>query len=113
MKINYHNKRFESVSNSTNGEVSSYTVFHYMQEGNILTGFYSGGLIIKGLLLGKVHEDGCIDMVYQHINATGEIRTGKCLSEPFWDEQGKLHLKESWQWTNGDLSKGSSEIREI
>jgi len=45
--INYNNKFFKPVSNSENGETSNETVFHYKQEGNILTSEYSGGQIIK------------------------------------------------------------------
>jgi hypothetical protein len=36
----YHNKHFRPVQNTENGETSSETVFHYQQEGNILTSEY-------------------------------------------------------------------------
>ncbi|SMD44839.1 hypothetical protein SAMN00777080_3474 [Aquiflexum balticum DSM 16537] len=111
--MNYHNKKFRAIENTENGESSSSTIFHYQQEGRIIDGYYSGGEIEKGFLLGKVENNGNIDMVYQHINKQGEIRTGKCKSTPYFSENGTLRLKEVWQWTNGDQSNGISEIEEI
>ncbi|MBD8490528.1 n-acetylglutamate synthase [Echinicola sp. CAU 1574] len=113
MKINYNNKRFRSISNSGNGEVSSETFFEYKQEGTILTGTYSGGEIIKGQLLGKVNDQGVIAMNYHHLNTKGQLMSGCCKSVPEFLENGKIKLLESWQWTSGDGSVGQSVIEEI
>ncbi|WP_186756744.1 n-acetylglutamate synthase [Echinicola salinicaeni] len=110
--FNYDNRTFRSISNSDNGEVSSETVFHYSQEGEILTARYSGGEIVKGHLIGKVDQNGVINMRYHHINQAGELMTGKCISTPEMMGNGKLRLHESWEWTSGDLSKGTSMIVE-
>ncbi|MDP4934227.1 MAG: hypothetical protein NWR30_05910 [Salibacteraceae bacterium] len=71
--MNYQNKSFRAIQNYDNGETSSETVFHYVQEGNILTSNYSGGKIVKGHLMGKVDENGIITMCYHQINTAGEI----------------------------------------
>lgn len=111
--MNYHGKRFKAVENTPNGESSDSTVFHYCQEEDIIYASYFGGEIQRGHLLGKEDSIGRIQMVYHHINTKGEIRTGKCDSEPYFTEDGKLRLKEVWKWTNGDQSSGISEIEEI
>lgn len=111
--VNYHNKQFRIVNNDDNGETSIETIFLYQQEGNILTAEYSGGSIIKGHLIGLVDENGHIDMRYHQINDQGEIRTGKCISQPEFLENGKIRLHETWQWTSGDFSKGQSIIEEV
>ncbi|MDP4664006.1 MAG: n-acetylglutamate synthase [Salibacteraceae bacterium] len=111
--MNYHNKSFRAIQNSDNGETSSETVFHYVQEGNILTSNYSGGKIVKGHLMGKVDENGIITMCYHQINTAGELMTGTCTSTPEVLPNGKIRLHETWQWTSGDLSKGASIIEEI
>jgi len=111
--MNYHNKKFRPVSNTENGETSEETIFEYKQEGNILTSEYKGGQIIKGHLIGKVDEEGNIEMVYHQINAKGEIMTGKCLSKAEILANGKIRLHETWEWTSGDFSKGKSIIEEI
>jgi hypothetical protein len=111
--MNYNDKVFRAISNSDNGETSSETIFKYFQEGNILTATYAGGVIAKGNIIGKVDENGNIEMRYQHININGEIQTGKCTSIPEVMPNGKIRLHESWQWTSGDMSSGKSIIEEI
>jgi hypothetical protein len=39
--------------------------------------------------------------------------TGKCFSKPEILTNGKIRLHETWQWTSGDLSTGTSIIEEI
>ena len=111
--INYHNKRFRPVQNTENGETSAETIFHYKQKGNILTSEYSGGKIIKGHLIGLVDEAGTIDMRYHQVNDKGELMTGTCQSRPEVLPNGKIRLHETWRWTSGDASEGSSIIEEI
>ena len=110
--INYNNRVFTPVSNSENGETSPDTIFHYKQNGNILTAEYSGGKIMYGHLLGIVDNSGNIDMRYHQVNIQGEIMTGICRSTPEILENGKIRLHENWQWTSGDHSTGNSIIEE-
>jgi len=111
--INYHNKNFRPISNSENGETSAETIFHYKQDGNILTSEYAGGKIKKGLLIGIVDKDGKIEMRYSQVNENNDLMTGICVSMPEIMPNGKIRLHESWQWTSGDLSEGNSVIEEI
>jgi hypothetical protein len=111
--INYHNKRFRPVQNTDNGETSSETIFHYQQEGNILTSGYAGGRIVRGHLIGLVDEAGNIDMRYHQVNDRGELMTGRCQSRPEVLPNGKIRLHESWQWTSGDGSAGESILEEL
>ena len=111
--MNYHNKKFRPVSNTENGETSEATLFHYQQEGAILTCTYSGGQIVSGQLIGLVDKDGKIDMRYQQVNSKGELMTGICHSTPEILTDGRIRLHETWQWTSGDCSKGNSVLEEI
>jgi len=111
--MNYNNKKFRPVENSDNGETSVETIFEYKQDGNILTSDYKGGQILKGQLIGLVDESGNIEMRYQQINNKGELMTGVCTSKPEIQKNGKLRIYESWQWTSGDQSKGTSILEEI
>lgn len=65
---NYNNKIFKSTTNTSNGEVGNETLFHYHQDGNVVWDEYSGGAILKGFLIAKIVENGCLDMRYEHIN---------------------------------------------
>lgn len=111
--MNYHNKRFRAIQNSPNGEVSGDLVFHYQQDGDILSCDYAGGQIKKGHLIGLVDSKGQINMRYHQINERGEMMTGKCQSTPEVMDSGKIKLHESWQWTSGDLSRGTSTLEEV
>jgi hypothetical protein len=110
---NYNNKKFIPLFNSDNGETSAETIFHYQQEGNILTCRYTGGRIITGHLIGLVDKNGHLDMRYHQVNNLGQIMTGQCHSTPEIGQDGKLILHEEWQWTSGDCSSGKSTLIEI
>ncbi len=112
MEINYHDKIFNPVSNSENGEVDLTMHFHYKQEGNIVTSSYSGGRIRQGHLIALVGENGILNMRYHQVNVQGEIMTGICISTPEIMPNGKIRLHEKWQWTAGDFSEGTSVLEE-
>lgn len=111
--MNYNGKKFRPISNSKNSETSNETVFHYKQVGNILTAEYSGGKIKQGHLVGLVNQFGTIEMRYHQINENDELMTGICISKPEILENGKIRLRENWEWTSGDKSKGTSIIEEL
>lgn len=111
--IHYDNKTFRSISNSESGEVDGETLFHYQQEGKLVSATYAGGSIVFGHLIALVDEKGELDMRYHHLNLTGEIRTGICHSIPELLPDGRIRLHESWCWTNGDASAGTSIIEEV
>ena len=112
-KINYDNKKFKAVSNSDNGEVEEGMIFNYQQDGNILSCSYAGASIRKGQLLGKVLEDGSLDFRYQQMSTSGDLMTGMCKSVPEILENGKIRLYETWEWTSGDCSNGTSILEEV
>ncbi len=112
-KTNYDNKKFASVANSETGEVSSETIFHYHQKDDLVWAEYSGGEIVFGNLIAKVLENSALEMRYQHLNKSGDLMTGKCISIPEILADGRIRLYEKWQWTSGDLSSGESIIEEI
>ena len=95
---------------SENSEVSSTTIFGYKQDGLILTCSYSGNSIISGHLIGLVENNGNINMRYHQINTNGELMTGTCQSTPEIMPNEKIRLHETWQWTSGNLSKGTSVL---
>lgn len=113
MNITYDNKTFRSVTNTANGEVSGDTLFHYHQQGQIVWAEYSGGAIVRGFLIATVQDDTSLDMRYEHVNAQGELMTGRCHSTPEHLSDGRIRLHERWQWTSGDGSSGESIVEEV
>lgn len=113
MKYNLEGKIFTSISNTNNGEVNENTIFYYHQKGSMVWAEYEGGLVKKGHLIANIIEDGKLDMRYQHINNSGELMIGQCLSTPELTDNGYLKFKEEWEWLSGDRSQGYSEVVEI
>jgi len=113
MFISLNGKKFRTVTNSLNGEVSHDTIFHFTQTGSIVTATYAGGSIIQGQLLATMDEDGVLDMRYHHVNKDGQFMLGKCTSTPTLLPDGRIKYSEHWQWLSGDMSSGYSEIEEV
>lgn len=111
--IDYNDRRFRPVQNTANGETSPDTIFHYKQEGPVLSSTYAGGRIRIGHLIALVDAEGRIDMRYHQINDKGELMTGTCTSVPEVLPNGKIRLHERWQWTSGDRTSGSSVLEEM
>lgn len=112
-EINYDNRFFRSVANSTSGEVSAETVFHYRQKDSVIWATYEGGAIQFGTLTAKIMENGELEMRYSHVNTAGELMTGECLSTPEILHDGRIRLHEKWRWTCGNFATGESVIEEI
>lgn len=111
--FNYHQKKFRSVQNAANGEVSGETLFAYFQEGSIVWASYAGGDIVQGHLIATCNAAGDLDMRYHHVNQAGVLMTGRCYSRPERLPDGRIRLYESWQWTSGNGSAGHSIIEEV
>jgi hypothetical protein len=43
----------------------------------------------------------------------GTLQTGICQSKPEILANGRVRLHETWKWTSGDFSEGTSMIEEI
>ena len=111
--INYDGRRFVSVENSETGEVGAGTVFQYRQRGPVVWATYEGGQVLFGTLVANADAAGKLDMRYSHVNARGELMTGRCRSIPEVLPDGRLRLHESWQWTCGDFASGQSIVEEV
>jgi len=111
--INLNGRKFISVSNTSNGEVSEETIFNYSQRGDMVEATYSGGEIIKGYLIGKFTDTNKLYFSYQHINREMNIHIGEAESYIERQEGSKFRLKETWRWLNRDRSEGSSVIEEL
>ena len=110
--INLNGRKFVSVSNTCNGEVSEKTIFRYFQQGGIIEATYSGGEIIKGYLIGKFTGADKLYFSYQHINREMNVHIGEAESTIEKLEDGRLRLNETWCWLNRDKSEGSSVVEE-
>jgi len=108
---NLQDKKFKAIANTDNGEVNEETIFHYRQKGDIVWATYEGGAVKFGTLSGSIKND-TLEFTYQHQNHQQAFMTGQCITK-IKSIDGKITLHESWQWTSGDKSKGTSVLSEL
>lgn len=113
MTIDYHNRTFRGVANSATGDVGSDTVFHYRQVGTSIWATYEGDAVACGTMVGVQLGDGRLDLRYQHVTRDGVLRAGRCVSTPVVLDDGRIHLREAWTWTEGGSGSGASQVEEI
>jgi hypothetical protein len=113
MHIDYDDRVFASIANSSSGDVGAATTFRYHHTGNVVWATYQGGAVAQGTLIARVQPDGSLDMRYQHVTTDGAIKTGRCLSRPEILVDGRIRLHEQWQWTEGGTESGQSVIEEV
>lgn len=113
MKYHLEGKRFRLVSTTDNGQVGKATVFDYHQDGDRVWAEYSGGDIVRGNLIAIRQPDGTLDMRYHHITIHDELMHGTCQSTPSIAKDNLIQFDERWKWLSGDMSMGTSVIREI
>lgn len=104
---------FKTVSSSDSSQTNEDTIFKYEQVTDLVMATYSGGDIRYGQMIGKILEDGTLDLRYQHMDRAGEIKTGICRTRVETMPSGRLRLYEDWQWTCGSEAKGQSILDEI
>jgi hypothetical protein len=111
--LDYEGRSFRSVANTQGGDVDAGTTFHYHQRGAVVWATYAGGSVVFGTLLAQVDPLGNLDMRYQHVSSDGKFKTGRCQSSPERLPDGRLRLRERWQWTDGAEGEGVSVIEEV
>ena len=102
-----------SLSNTSNGDVNGATRFYYQQRGKVITARYEGGVVQIGSIVGKMISEDRFELCYQHLTVSGELKTGQCSTQIQLLDNDVIKLIEDWQWLNGDLSTGRSELIEV
>ena len=110
--IKFNNKKFITTGNES-GLSTNETVFHYFQKGNLITGKYSGGAIVDGQIVGKLLENNKLELLFQCLTYTSELKSGQSWGILSKTENGKIELSFDWNWLNGDKSGCKSYYKEF
>ena len=111
MSISLDSRRFRSVAEVVDGEVGPATEFAYHQDGELVWARYAGGTIRLGFLVGTRDGD-VIDFRYSQVNVNGQTSNGHCRSTLHELPDGRLQLRETWEWESRPGS-GTSVVEEI
>jgi hypothetical protein len=71
--LNFNNKKFALLINSTNGKVDTETISVSKQKGNLVTAEYHGRSITYGKIIALLNKDK-LDMLYQCLKTDNQIR---------------------------------------
>jgi hypothetical protein len=101
---------FRAVANSTNGTLNTDTTMTFVSEDQTsILGVYRGGTIRTGNVVATRKSPSTIEMLYQCVTASGELKAGRAVGTFTRNTDGTLGMHLDWQWLTGDQSKGTSE----
>lgn len=104
-------RRFGATDVDAHGEVGLETTFEYHQDSGEIWGFYSGGSVKRGFLVGTRTGDQ-LDFRYSQLNIDGETSSGHCRSRISVLADGRVRLTETWEWESR-IGSGTSAVEEI
>src|SRR5688500_7332686 len=103
-------KTFRAIANSRNGTISTDTTMTFVSEDDRgILGVYAGGTIRTGQVIARRTDDSTIEMLYQCVTASHELKAGRALARFSHTPDKNLRMHLDWQWLTGDQSKGVSE----
>jgi hypothetical protein len=106
-RIDYEGRRF------TRSDLPHAPIALWRQQGEIVTGSFSGADIVHGKLCGRVEDDGCVHFGYCMVDVQGRVISGECRSRASVDEAGLVHLEETWTRFCPEFAQGVSWLKEI
>lgn len=107
-----HNRRF-TVANNAQGLSGTGTVFHYLVEGDAISGTYQGGRIRLGTQVGRVTGLDTIELLYQCLTLDGQLLSGWSRGTVAVDPVGRTTLSFEWGWLSGAAGGGESSYVEL
>ena len=109
MSIDYDGRRFSPLGAAAADGI----VARYRQDGDLLGGEYSGGEARHGALVGTCAPDGTLRFAYCHVQVSGEIVCGSCVSTPRLLSDGRVQLREQWERYGEHAEQGVSWLEEL
>jgi len=107
-----HDKTFVAVANQS-GLSDARTSFHYLVDGDVITGTYAGGPIAHGQVIGRAAGDDRIELLYHCVTDKGELLAGWSEGSVTTGPDGKTELAFTWGWLAGASGGGESRYVEV
>ncbi|MCK5032858.1 MAG: GNAT family N-acetyltransferase [Calditrichia bacterium] len=108
----FNKKKFKVIRNDgQDAEVNMDTIFHYIQNQELLYAEYSGGLVKYGEIFGVIENDA-ISFYYEQENLKDIKSRGKSTDKIKILENGKLQLIDEWEWSSKN-GRGICILEEI
>lgn len=112
-KFDLNERRLILASNSAGADAAAGgTIFHFHQRGRVVWATYEGGGIELGLFLAKFDEGNRLDFRFEQLTSAGEFRTGRGVSLIEGLGDGRLRLRDVWEYTSGGSGSGEAVLEE-
>jgi hypothetical protein len=112
-RFDLHRKRFRVVSNE-GGTSNEGTIFQYCVDGEVFHGWYRGGPILMGQIVGTAINDHTLDLRFQCLTVTGELQSGLSRATISIADDGRLAMSFEWAWMlPGGAMSGRSAHAEV
>ena len=103
-------KTFRAIANSSNGTIGTDTTMTFVSDDDRgILGVYAGGTIRTGQVVARRKDDGTVEMLYQCVTVSDELKAGRALARFSQSPDKTLCMHLDWQWLTGDQSGGVSE----
>ena len=103
-------KTFRAIANSSNGTINTETTMTFVSEDEQrILGVYGGGTISTGHVIARRIDDGTVEMLYQCVTVSDELKAGRALARFSHARDNTLCMHLDWKWLTGDQSGGVSE----
>ncbi len=112
-RFTLNDRRLVLASNSAGADAAAGgTIFHFRQRGRVVWATYEGGGIELGLFLAQSDGGDRLDFRFEQITAAGEFRTGRGVSRIEDLGDGRLRLRDVWEYTSGGSGSGEAVLEE-
>ncbi|MEP4051340.1 MAG: hypothetical protein ABJN22_03755 [Litorimonas sp.] len=113
MTFNLNGRMFKPLQNSEGGRVDGDTLFRFSQSGQNITAHYNGPDVFDGHIIGQMHGEAEMKLLYHSRARTGELEAGEAKVKISRDANGNLRLAMNWAWLNGSKKTGTSNYIEV
>ena len=94
--LSYDGRRFKLVM-SGGAPTARSIVIEFHQNGEVVTGDYSGDGVEHGTLVAVVRAMGCLEGRFHHVTDGLHLETGRCWATPQSTARGRMRLYFEWQ----------------
>lgn len=112
LPINLNNVKMVATHTAATGVVNHETIFHFSQNGQVVTAEYEGGKIVRGYLIG-VNQNNQLNFTYCQLQTDMRLDHGSSKCELSVSVNGRITLIENFEWGSRNGERGANIFEEV
>jgi len=109
--MNLNNVKMNVIETAQTGVVNELTIFTFSQTDNVVSADYSGGLILKGFLVGILNQNK-LSFSYCQLQNNGKLDNGQSECDVLIENK-KIRLVERFTWASRSGETGVNIFQEL